>query len=263
MLQGGYFRKRKLPIKQAVVVVVILLFLFTNNYLYDHSIGFLGSKISGLMFFAGQGFSRWGEKMFGFESMEELKSENERLAKENGRLLDLLRKNSIKLENASLNDQLDLKEGQVIGREAFFDSPTIFLDIGLKDGVEKGMVVLDENEAVIGKVKEVKENSSLVILTYHVESRIGAWIAGTEWGGVLEGNKNLRAILEMLPLESKVEKGMEIVTDNSEAKIPSGLFLGKVAEVKESEDHLFKEAILDLTWEARKLLKVWVVRGRK
>lgn len=255
--------RKKWPIRYILGFVLVVIFLFSNNFLYQHSLGFLGMKIGLVFKRSSENFSAWNEKVFGQQTISELKRENERLLLENVKLKEKMSLESIIPKKEEIKNDFKLEEALVVGRENFFDTPVMVLDKGLEKGLKPGMAVLDELGSMIGKIDQSFLKTSQVILTPNIESRIGATVLGLEHSGVLEGNKNLRAVLEMLPIESEIKIDQEVVTDNSNPDVPFGLVLGKVAEVRESNDHLFKEAVLTLLWESQKIRKVWVIIGRK
>ena len=251
--------RRKWPIKYILAFFVLIILLFSNNFLYQYSFGFLGSKIS--LFFSNLELiiSSAGSN----QKIDDLVRENQRLLSENASLKEKSQMREITQKKEEVVRDFNVEEAEVIGRENFFSTPILLINKGLVQKVKPGMVAIDELGAMVGKVKESSQKMSYVILTPNIESRIGAFVAGTEVGGILEGNKNLRAVLEMLPIESKVEANQEVVTDNSNPDIPAGLLLGKITEAKESSDHLFKEAVLSLPWESQKIRKVWIITARK
>ncbi len=258
------FRRRKKPYFRGVVfsgLLVIILFWLGGNFFYQSSFGFLGGKFNELIF-------QFQEKKI-FLSENSLKQELETVKEENIRLNQENLKIKEKLQNEQTNfsaeealKDFSLKEVSVIGNDNFLDTPSLIILGGENNQIQDKMAVINQKGVLIGLIKQSQAEISQVVLLNNNNSRLGAKIAGTDWDGVVEGNRNLRAILTMLPVESEVKKGDEVITDNRNPLIPSGLLLGTVSDIKESEDHLFKEAVLDLPYESKKLTKVWVVIGR-
>jgi cell shape-determining protein MreC len=134
---------------------------------------------------------------------------------------------------------------------------------GENKGFNKGLAVLDENGVLVGLIKKSEGRFSEIYLLYNHASRVGAKLAGTEWNGVLQGSRNLRGVLAMLPLESDIHEGEEVITDNRNPAIPPNILIGSVAFVRDSEDKLFKEVVLNLFADSKNLTKVWIVTGHK
>ncbi len=256
-------KKRKWPIKYILVFFVLLGLLFTNNSLYQYTFGYLGNKLSFLGTQIKEKLSQVNEKLVNSNDLETLRLENERLMRENSQLKENILSNGIVLQNENVATNFNLEEADVIGKDNFFDAPILMINQGEEQQIRPGMAVVDDTGIMIGKIQRTTRSTSYIALTSNITSRITAIIAGTDYNGVLEGSKNLRALLEMLPIESKIDTNAEVVTDNTDPGVPSGLLLGKVSEVKESDDRLFKEAVLDLPWDGKKIRKVWIIKDRK
>jgi len=218
--------------------------------------GTLASKMSGSIF-------NWQEKNVNGGEANQLKEKNIALIQENAQLKEKIRSDQKQFSNDTLKTNYSLTEASIIGKDNFFNTPIFFILGGKDKGLRDGLPVLDGNGVLVGTIQGVQEKISQVALTPNHQSRIGGRIAGSDWDGVVEGNRDLRAVLEMLPLESKINNGDQVVTDNRNPDIPQGIVIGTVAAIKESDDHLFNQALLDLPWESNNLDKVWVILGRK
>jgi len=255
--------RKKRANKIFIFLLMILLLWFPSHLINQYSFGFVGAE-SGSLATQAQGFlSGWLEKMFGKEEETSLAKEKEVLLQENAALKETIRQKNIQFQDSNLSSAYNIKELKVIGKDNFLNTPLLFLFGGNDVQLKKGMPVLDQQGALLGTIKESQEKISQVILTPNHDSRVGAKIAGSDWDGILEGNRDLRAVLEMLPLDSQPKVGDQVITDNRNPDVPAGILLGTVSMVRESDDHLFKEAVLDLPWDSGKLDKVWVVVGRK
>lgn len=207
--------------------------------------------------------SGWWEKFFGKRDTALFEEEKSDLIRENALLKEKIRKNGINFEGEDLISLFNMVEVDVIGKDNFLGTPLIFIFGGDDMGLREGMPVLDSKGLILGTIKTSQQKISQAILTPNHDSRIGARIAGTDWDGIVVGNRDLRMVLEMMPLDSQFKRGDQVVTDNRNPDIPAGILIGMVSSIKESDDHLFKEAILDSPWDNKKLDKVWVITGRK
>lgn len=246
-----------------VILITAVLFWYSRSFARVYFVDVLSVNLSGFLVHARNsalsGFSRGSHT----EKINALAQENAKLAQENALLKDQMKEQKIQFFSQSILGGYNLIETKVIGNDNFLATPTIYISGGNEKGIEKNMAVLNENGSLVGIINESQNKISIVILLSHHNSRVGAKIAGTSWDGVVKGSRDLRAVLEMLPLESDIKTGDEAVTDNRNPDIPANLLLGKVAFVRESDDRLFKEAVLDLPYDSKNLSKVWVVTGRK
>jgi cell shape-determining protein MreC len=246
-----------------IIVVVVFILWSSGSWLNQYSFSYLSGLTASLSNFTRISLYTSLDEQFGNAQENQLAKENLALLQENVFLKEKIRSNAIQLEDNDLKTNYFLTEAKVIGRDSFFNVPIIHVLSGTDRGIRDGLPVLNSNGVLIGTIGSSQEKTSKVILTPNHESRIGARIAGTDWDGIVEGSRDLRAVLEMLPLESKVEAKNQVVTNNRNPDIPEGLLIGTVALIKESDDYLFNEAVLDLPWNSKNLDKVWIITGRK
>lgn len=254
---------RKRSNKYLWLLVFLVLLWFPSNFIYQHSFGVINGESGNSVLRAKNSSLSWIDKLLGKKDVALLEQQNEKILQENAGLKEQVRLNNIQIKNENIQSNFSFKELKVIGNDNFFNTPLLYLSGGSESGIKEGLPVLDEKGTLVGTITSLQSRMSLVSLTPNHDSRIGARIAGTDWNGILEGNRDLRAVLQMLPLESEVKNGDQAVTDNRNPDIPAGILLGIVSSVKDSDDHLFKEAILDLPYDTKKLDKVWVITGRK
>ncbi|MBM3256568.1 MAG: rod shape-determining protein MreC [Candidatus Moranbacteria bacterium] len=236
---------------------------YSGNILYQYSFGYLTGKVGKFFSSIKRDFPSRLNRDSSNNELNELKASNAKLAQENARLKEELRRNSVKFSPGAAFSAYNFVEAPVIGNDNFFDTPLLMIEGGRNKGVEKGMAVLDENGVLVGLIGKSEERFSEVKLLSNHASKVGAKIAGTSWNGVLEGSRNLRGVLTMLPLESEISEGVEVVTDNRNPAIPPDILIGSVAFARESEDKLFKEAVLNLFSDSKKLSKIWIITSRK
>ena len=252
-------RRKKRAIIYFIIFIVAFVLWFPGTWPNQNSFSLLGGEVGVLI-------NRVKNSFTGREDdspNNKLEKQNLALMQENASLKEKIRDNSIQFGIDSVKTDYTIVEARVIGKDSFFDIPLLHLLAGTDKGLREGLPVLDPNGVLIGTIKESQEKISQVVLTPNHESRVGAKIAGSDWDGVVEGNRDLRAVLEMLPLESRVKEGDQVVTDNRNPNIPEDLIIGSVGLIKESDDHLFNQAVLDLPWDSNNLDKVWVIVGRK
>lgn len=253
-----YFKKKKVNTVFILIGTIVILTFFLKSAAYQTSFGFLGSKLGSFFYKIKVGISNGATK----EDCQNINEKNLILLKENALLRESLNIGNKKINEDSAS-KFSLEEIEITGKENFFEEPLLFALGGEDKGIQNGFPVVEENGVMVGKIESAQNNLSKIILIPNHNSKIGARIAGTDLTGVVSGSHDLRAIMEMIPLEGEIKLGDPVVTDNSDPNIPAGILLGKVASVKESSDHLFKEALLEISWDTRRMLKLWVVTGRK
>jgi len=159
-----------------------------------------------------------------------LEGENKKLTKWYGVALKL------QAENKSLRDLLNVKPdktlnfitARVISDAGTTFVKTILLPIGTNDKVENGDAVMS-GQGFIGRIAEVGNKSSRVLLITDLNSRIPVIIENTGTKAILSGkNKNLLK-LDYLPHDSPIIIGSRIVTSGDGEKlipdIPIGIII--------------------------------------
>lgn len=202
-------------------------------------------------------------------SIGELKQENEKLSKENQQFsAENVMLRDMKKENALLREQLDLaprdkfnlEAAEVIGQDSQGLGNWLVIDKGRKNGIEKDMPVIVSRGILIGKVDEVFLGSSKVLLATNPQSAINAVISDTEAKGIVKGEFGLGLLLDMVLQTDIIQEGDEVITSGIGGNVPRGLLVGKIQEVRSSEDRLFQQAVVTPAIKFSKLRVVFVVK---
>ena len=106
------------------------------------------------------------------------------------------------------------------------NSQSLIIDRGLKDGLKNGLVVVDLNGIVVGKISKIKEEVAEVELTTNPNCRLAAAISGdNKTSGVAHGDLGLTIKLDFVPQGREMKDGGLVVTSGLEDGIPWGLVL--------------------------------------
>ena len=169
-------------------------------------------------------------------------SEMEALREENGKLLTELReRRSIDAQLEQLQGVLDLAgkaeykvvNARVISQGATTSfTQTITIDAGSENGIRPNMTVIN-SYGLIGVVKTVYSNSSLVSLTSDPSFRIGVRVAGSQQIGILSGQGTRKGVLQLLDNQSTIKVGDILVARGSVNNRPfvPGVPVGEVTSV--------------------------------
>lgn len=165
---------------------------------------------------------------------------NERLRRENARLMQwqaVARR--LEQENAHLRELLNYKRpdaerfvtGRVIGYGGSFVR-ALLLNVGSERGVRKGQAAVS-GEGLVGRVAEVGERSSRVLLVTDLNSRIPVVIQETRVRAILAGDNTKRPRLIYLSANSDLAVGQRVVTSGHGGAFPPGIPVGRVVSVGE------------------------------
>ena len=197
----------------------------------------------------------------------------EKLEAENARLkVTLLNRKNADAQLEQLKDILDLAgiagykvvNAKVIsqGSSQSF-SQTLTIDSGSKAGIRKNMTVLSQY-GIAGVVKDVYPNSALIQLASDPAFKIGARIAGSQQIGILSGQGNRSATLQLLDNSTTVSVGDVLLARGSSSNRPfvPGVPLGYVSRVDNSAGAIAQSAVVRYYTNFSTLGVVAVVVGR-
>ena len=179
----------------------------------------------------------------------------EKLEAENANLkIRLLNRKNVDSQLEQLKDILDLAgtagykvvNAKVIshGSSQSF-SQTLTIDSGSNAGIRKNMTVLSQY-GIAGVVKDVYPNSALIQLASDPSFKIGARIAGSQQIGILSGQGNRSATLQLLDNSTTVNIGDVLLARGSSSNRPfvPGVPLGYVSRVDNSAGAIAQSAVV-------------------
>jgi len=156
-------------------------------------------------------------------------------------------------ENKRLREILTLKEkkefskfkvAEVVGIKPYIYPAEIFIDKGIKENVEKNMVVFTKDLFLVGRIEEIGEKYSKVTTIFNNKTRISVIIGTTREIGIVEGGYAPFLLLKYIPYDSKVKINDEVFTSGFSEYYFSGIKVGKVIKIYKEKNSLF--------------LKIWV-----
>ncbi len=126
---------------------------------------------------------------------------------------------------------------QVIGSSGSEQSRVVYLDKGLKDGIQQGMPVISA-EGIVGKVILVQPSVSQVLLINDQTSGVGTILEQSRLQGVLKGRASGELVLDNIMSEEDVKTGERVLTSGGDQIFPKGLPVGTIGEVKRGGEFL-------------------------
>jgi rod shape-determining protein MreC len=244
-----------------VILIIVALNFYSKgvrNFFYS-----LSSPVQKIFWRAGKGTSDFFT-MIG--EMKRLKAENDELAEKNqallaeNALLAELKAESETLRmalNLGLEKEFKLTLAQVIGKDIAQDS--LIIDKGLKDGISKNMPVITEQKNLLGKISEVYDNFSRVMLISNKDSSFDANVSEKEIYGIIRGEGGFRVSFERVPHDQDLKVGDILVTSALGGVFPKGLLVGQVKEVKKSDVDPFQQAEVSPFFDINNLETLFVI----
>lgn len=194
-----------------------------------------------------------GETVSFLGAISEIKKDNEKLTRENNALsAEITKLKQVESENGTLREQLELlprdkfslSGGFVIGKDPQGSESWIIFDKGARDGISVGMAVIVDSGILVGKIGEVYPTSSKINLLTGANSFVNVTDTETGAKGILRGEYGFGLVMDMVTQADILNVGDTIITSGLGSEIPRGLLVGKVKEVKISDDRLFQRAVV-------------------
>ncbi|MCL5784728.1 MAG: rod shape-determining protein MreC [Patescibacteria group bacterium] len=188
-----------------------------------------------------------------------LKVQLSQLFTENAALKTRLQETEYKLLPAlKLNPRTyDLLPARVVGKGRY-----LIIDKGSDDGLTLGQVVVYKDN-YLGQIQEVNPRLSRVFLAQDPDSKIAVY-SQNEAGkakGILEGQFGSQTLMDKILHQEMVAVGDLVYSDGVEGRLPKGLIMGKISEVFERQNEVFKQAKVESLVDVTDLDVVFVIRS--
>ena len=238
-----------------VVLAIVLLNVFqkeVKGFFY-----YISSPVQKIFWGAGEGSADFLE---GIIRTGNLKNKLNELTLKNQELIaKIISSEALEKENEVLREALGIglqKEfklalSQVIGKDISQDF--ILIDKGVRDGLLKDMPIITEQNVLVGRVSEVYDRFSKVMLISHKDSSLDAGF------GIVRGRGNFNLLFDLIPREQEIFQGDIVVTSGLGNDFPKGLLVGQIKEVKKSDVEPFQQAEIEPAFNISQLKKVFII----
>ena len=205
-----------------------------------------------------------GRQFYFVSALRTSSQENKALKQQLGQLLS---------ENAHLRKELAETES-LLSQEKYLDplnynlfparpigiSRYLKIDQGSVSGVKPGQAVVF-NDNYIGRIVSVSEKGANIQLLSDPDSKVSAFSQGLEGKakGVLLGQFGSEILFDKILHEEKINVGDLVYSEGTEGFLPRGLILGKVTQILERENEIFKQAKVESNFDIRDLELVFVI----
>lgn len=260
----------KFPSKKKKILIIgllgILLILFLNFYQKDVKNFFylISSPIQKILWKIGERTSVFLETIGEIKNLkkenEELKLKIKEILAENATLRELKKENEV-LKTAlgiGLEKEFQMVLAQVIGKDISED--ILLINKGLKDGIENNLPVVTAQKTLVGKVIEVYENFSKVILISNKKISFDGKVSEREIYGMVKGRGNFKLNLELVPKDKEIKEGDLVVTSAMGGIFPAGILVGEIEKVKKSDIEPFQEAEIKSIFDIKNLEFLFVIK---
>lgn len=204
--------------------------------------------------------------------LRELRQRNEELEAQNAALLlDNVRLREVETEAALLRDLLNFAQpnpsyqvigARVVGRAIAQDPSNlqryITLDVGRESGIERNMPVITDR-GLVGRISEVGENWSRVLLLIDPQSTVNALTQSTRASGSVQGQADGSLIMRSISQADTVSVGDTVFTSGLGGNFPRQLLIGQIIEAERKDFELYQSAIVQPTVDFDHLEAVLII----
>lgn len=205
--------------------------------------------------------------------IKELRNRVDELTRQNTEYERQLNENSEMMEeNDRLKRMLELRDDNpdlnMVAASVAADEPSNWfsgftIDKGRNSGLEQDQVVISSDGFLIGKISRVGNNWADVMTVIDPGFSAGTMVERSRDLGVSAGDSELRYNkqfkMSYLTRETDIREGDYIITTGLGGIFPSGLRLGKVAEIKEDTATMSRYAVVDLSVDLKDVRQVFVI----
>ena len=173
----------------------------------------------------------------------------------------------LKQENEFLRQALDLKKeggrkivlGTILSFDPFGAADSLVIDKGEKNGITAGDAVVLWGNVLVGRVKEVAEKESRVLLITSAQSRVTAVSEDDKAKGVVSGSASGALTLDLVLKEAQLNTGQILLTSGLDGAFRRGFLVGEVVKVSGNTSAPFQKASVRPFFKLRDLKQVFVI----
>ncbi len=248
-----------------ILVFLSLLIIILDNYnllnIPKQALFYISNPISFGLYQTSKNFGKQFYFVFGarFAAQENkaLKEQVNQLLSENASLRKNLAEEQALISQGKHLDPAtyNLVPARPIGLERYLK-----IDIGSNANIKLGQAVVF-NDNYVGKIVQISANGANIQLLTDPDSKVAAFSQNLEGKakGVLFGQFGTDILLDKILHEEKINLGDLVYSEGTEGFIPRGLILGRVLQVMDRENQIFKQAKVQPNFDIRDLDLVFVI----
>ena len=179
--------------------------------------------------------------------------------------LEELEKQNIEMRQAldsGLNKEFKLVFSQIISKDISQDF--IMINAGSEDGISMGMAAINSQKVLFGKVFEVYNNFSKVMLISHQDSVFDVKIQNNEPNaasiyGAVKGKGDSSIFLDLVPHSAQIKEGDTLITSSLEGKFPKNLLVGEIKKVHKNDTKSFQKAEVEPFFNIKETENLFII----
>ncbi len=199
-----------------------------------------------------------------------LKEENDRLAKENSILRNLLKPNynMLGLTEFEKNDTLYKQQYTYVSAKTVNSSVNkrrnfLTLNIGSNQGISRDMAVISSN-GIVGIVTDASDNFCSVMSLLHKDTRVNCQLKrDASYGPLIWDGKDYQyCLLTDIPTHAKIKRGDTVITSELSGIFPEGLMVGTIDSYEKRQNEDFYTVKVKLGADLKKVNHVYIIKNK-
>ena len=257
-----------------ILVLSLVVFSQTNlSYKIRNVFYNVSASIQKSLFAKGD---RVSDFFVGFYKINYLQTENENLRKENQKLItQIFELKQSKQENIVLREALDiglqeefkLEMVGIIGKDISQDF--ILVDKGTNHGIKQGMPVITYEKTICGRISQVFEDFSKVMLITNKKSSFDVLVQNNQdnfaeqeieyISGVVKGNGNSSLYLDLVPLDKEIFEQDIVLTSTLGNIFPELCLVGKIQKIEKNDIEPYQKAEISPFFNIQQTQKLFII----
>ncbi|MFI5202323.1 MAG: rod shape-determining protein MreC [Candidatus Kapaibacterium sp.] len=152
-----------------------------------------------------------------------------------------------------------LVASEVVGKTTTFQRNMLTINLGAKDSILPGMVVVTD-AGLVGRIYSTSENFALVQMLFNTDLRIAAKIARTRVEGIITWEGGPSLIMRDIPKALDVQPGDLIVTSEYSSFFPADVAIGTIDSIAPEANSLFRRVMVAPSVDFYRVEHVYVIQ---
>jgi len=254
----------------AIIIVAVVVLLLNIVPGFSKKLGnFVFKVFSPIRIFV----ARIGDKTIGFFeiiiNIKNLNRENIELRQQNKELEGgIVKLKELERENEELKQALKissenqniLEKALIVGKDVQGIQDWILINRGKKHGIEKDLAVVSKEMALVGRVVEVMDSFSKVMLITNKDCVVAAIAEKSRAQGLVKKEEKGGLFMDFIPRTERLETGERIITSGMDKIYPKAILIGKIEKIDLSQNQLFQKITIIPAVDFGKLESVFIIK---
>ena len=255
----AFIRKYSFFFLFLAVEVLAFYLLFSKNHFQRSSFLNSTNEVTGGFYTK---YSNFNDYVHLAEVNEALSEENKRLRGRQIQSFERLFGENVYVLDTIFRRKYLYTKAKVVNNSISHQNNHLTLNVGIKNGIERGMGVIGPN-GVVGVIKNVSDHYASVVSVLHREAKISVKLKTSQYFGSMQWNGVNYRNTQLIDIPNHVEllKGDTVVTSGYSSIFPEGLSTAVIQSFEVREGENFYDIEMKLLSDFKQLSYVYIVKN--